>query len=175
MTQAGTIGGRWLRGLLFSYHVLLLAVDQLTELFLTFDRVGVVRVKLVDGVLAFNAHVLGQLVGAGDADLQALGDLAGQLVEHADRPVGYGHAQPAHFRQVHVGGVTLTLTGSGANGPAITDGQRQRATGGGGTVNSSGGCRGRRQSCWPIRISRAPWYFYPVSGRLRCCLQDVGD
>lgn len=56
-----------------AYHVLLY-VDQLIELFLALDRVGVVGVKIVDGVFAFDAHVLGQLVGTGYVQLQTLGD-----------------------------------------------------------------------------------------------------
>lgn len=84
-----------------AYHVLL-DVDQLIELFLAFDGVDVVSVKFVDGVFALDAYVLGQLVGARDADLHALGDLVGQFVEHADGPVGRGQTQPANFGQFHV-------------------------------------------------------------------------
>jgi len=46
-----------------------LDVSQLIELFLALDRVGVVRVELVDGVFALDAHVLGQLVSAGYVDM----------------------------------------------------------------------------------------------------------
>lgn len=86
----------------------MLDVGQLIELFLAFDGVGVVRVELVDGVFALDAHVLGQLVGAGYVDVQTLGYLVGQFVENADGPVDRGQAQPAHFGQLHVVVVTTT-------------------------------------------------------------------
>lgn len=84
-----------------AYHVVL-DVRQLIELFLALDRVGVVRVELVDGVFALDAHVFGQLVGPGYVDLQALGYLVGQFVENVDGPLDRGQAQPAHFGQLHV-------------------------------------------------------------------------
>lgn len=83
-----------------TYHVLLY-VDQLIELFLALDRVGVVGVKIVDGVFALDAYVLGQLVGTGYAQLQTLGYFVCQLVEHVHGPVGCGQAQTTHFRQLH--------------------------------------------------------------------------
>jgi len=79
-----------------------LDVRQLIELFLALDCVGVVRVELVDGVFALDAHVFGQLVGPGYVDLQALGYLVGEFVKNADGPVDRGQAQPAHFGQLHV-------------------------------------------------------------------------
>jgi len=85
-----------------------LDVGQLIELFLAFDGVGVVRVELVDGVFALDAHVLGQLVSAGYVDVQTLGYLVGQFVENADGPVDRGQTQPAHFGQLHVVVVTTT-------------------------------------------------------------------
>jgi len=87
------------------------ASHQLIELFLTFDRVDVVRVKSIDGVFAFDANVFGQMVGAGNANLQALGDFAGQFVEHADGPISYGQTQPAHFRQFHIVVVVVVAGG----------------------------------------------------------------
>lgn len=88
----------------------MLDVGQLIELFLAFDGVGVVRVELVDGVFALDAHVLGQLVSAGYVDVQTLGYLVGESVENADGPVDRGQAQPAHFGQLHVVVVVVTTT-----------------------------------------------------------------
>lgn len=92
----------------------MLDVGQLIELFLAFDGVGVVRVELVDGVFALNAHVLGQLVSAGYVDVQTLGYLVGQFVENAEGPVDRGQAQPAHFGQLHVVVVTTTAAAAAA-------------------------------------------------------------
>lgn len=91
----------------------MLDVGQLIELLLALDRIGVVIVEFVDGVPALGAHVFGQLVGAAYLDLQALCDLVGQFVEHADRPVDRGQAQPAHFGQLHVAVVTTAAAAAG--------------------------------------------------------------
>lgn len=95
-----------------AYHVVL-DVRQLIELFLALNRVGVIRVELVDGVFALDAHVFGQLVGPGYVDLQTLGYLVGQFIENVDGPVDRGQAQPAHFGQLHVDDVVNTTAAAG--------------------------------------------------------------
>jgi len=103
-----------------------LDVCQLIELFLALDRVGVVRVELVDGVFALDAHVFGQLVGPGYVDLQALGYLVGQFVENADGPLDRGQAQPAHFGQLHVDVVGVNTAAATAAAAGHIDIDRHR-------------------------------------------------
>lgn len=85
-----------------AYHVVVLDFHQVIKLFLTLESVDEVRMKFVHGVFALDAHMFGQVVSAGNADLQTLSDLTGKLVENADWPVGRGQAQPANFSQFHI-------------------------------------------------------------------------
>jgi len=96
-----------------------LDVGQLfEELFLALDHVGVVRVVIVDGVFALDAHVFGQLVGPGYVDPHGLGYLLGQFVENADGPVDRGQAQPAHFGGLHVGAAAAVANTAAASAAA---------------------------------------------------------
>lgn len=105
----------------------MLDVGQLfEELFLALDHVGVVRVVIVDGVFALDAHVFGQLVGPGYVDPHGFGYLVGEFVENADGPVDRGQAQPAHFGGLHVdAAVVNTAAATAAAGHIDIDRHRR--------------------------------------------------